>query len=163
MKRKLFITLALVAITLTATSQSINVFMGGATKKTVLIGMELRSDNFGFYVSRYYNKVDLPKRVNSQYTSRIPGYILYDGIMLGVNKHVECMSEINLFGGVGLLNEYYIYNEGQGKQSMTKNQKFAYELGAGKDFRVNHMNIGLKFGVNSCTSIFGALSVGYGF
>jgi len=163
MKTKLFITLLAIIATLNSHSQSINVFIGGAVKNTMLYGIELRSENYGVYVTRYANNVDLPKKSIQPNQSENPISIVYDGLTAGINRHIECLSEVNLFAGVGMLNEYSIYSEQKGLKSMDTQQKFAFELGAGKDFRLNNMNIGIKFGVNTCTSIFGALSIGYGF
>lgn len=163
MKTKLFITLLAIIATMNAHSQSLNVFMGGAVKNTVLYGIELRSETYGVYVARYGNKVDLPKKMIQANYSENPIYILYDGVMFGVNRHIECASEINLFVGAGILNEYNIYREQKGAKTMLTQQKFAFELGAGKDFKLNNLNVGVKLGVNTCTSVFGSLSIGYGF
>ena len=147
-------------------AQSVSVFGGGAMKGTVMYGIEFRSPSYGFYVERYSSegKGEFPKYVlpSNQTFRPQPMLILYDGIMIGVNKHIKSLSEITLSGGIGILNEYYIYNEGKGKKSVSNTQKFSFELGAGKDITIsNHLVLGVKGGVNNLTSIFGNLTVGF--
>jgi hypothetical protein len=45
---------------------------------------------------------------------------------------------------------------------MDVNQKFAMEIGAGRDFNAgDNIIIGIRGGVNNCTNLFGTISIGF--
>jgi hypothetical protein len=161
MKKNLLIVSIIFMFGMNVKSQNVNIFAGVAVKHTIIYGLELRSNNYGFFVERYANKIDYPvKTIGLQNLSQ-PSMITYDGLMIGVNKYIECLSKITMSVGVGILNEYNVYKEDNGVKKVVINEKFAIEMGVGKYMVIKkHLVIGVKGGVNNLTSIFGNVSVG---
>lgn len=154
----------LIALPFFTIAQSVSIFAGASTNNNLVYGAEFKSETLGLFVERYQCDKDYPKYVLpiNQQKPQMYSNQNYDGIIFGINRHFKALSNVLLSCGIGLLNEYTIYHgDRRTATSMTVGQKFSMELSAGKDFNVcNHFCIGVKGGVNNCTSIFGILSLG---
>lgn len=174
--KKLMLIVLLFPVVLMA--QSVSVLSGISCSGNAIFGAEFKTNTVGVFVERTINtkynnlSAPLPNAILSA-----PIDVIYDGIMIGTTVHIKAMSDILLSAGFGMLNKntiYYIstqtvYNPNGGVISFADNkmvqisndQTFAFEISCGKDFFItDNVIFGIKGGVNSCTDIFGTLSVG---
>lgn len=163
---KKLIIILVVVMPFLSMAQSVSVFVGASTNENTMYGAEFKSKTVGFYVEKYncINNYIIYVLPTNQLKPPSPDNVLYDGVMFGVNTHIKSIGNIVLSAGIGILNEYVIYEDWSNMYSMTVNQRFAMEISAGQDFNAgDNLIIGVRGGVNNYTNLFGTLSVGYKF
>jgi hypothetical protein len=185
---KKILILVFVLLSTIVKSQDVTPFVGVSTNRSILFGVEFKTETWGGYVERYVCKKDyqdyqdiIDYRINNlkiisnfeHPTSNKKMH--YDGLMIGVNRHFKSLSNVLLSFGIGYLNEFELYNYSIAYLKLSKkqdeigtvkkvNQKFAFEFSGGQDFEINnHLIMGLKGGFNTRTEIFGTASIGYRF
>jgi hypothetical protein len=163
--KKLFVLLSiLMLVAVQSYAQGVSIFVGASTNENTIYGAEFKSKTIGCYVGKYNSEHNYPKYVlpPNQLKAPTPDNVLYDGVMFGVSTHIKSMGNIVISTGIGILNEYVIYGDWQNMYSMDVNQKFAMEIGAGRDFNAgDNIIIGIRGGVNNCTNLFGTISIGF--